>query len=75
MVLIGSVTALDFIWGLADIFMGLMTLCNLTALAFLWKYAVILLKDYRNQRTKGYNPVYRRSTIPQLAKETECWPE
>lgn len=75
MVMTGAVTSLDFVWGLADVFMGLMTLCNLIALAFLGKYSVILLKDYTSQRTRGYNPVYHRSTIPQIAADTECWPE
>lgn len=75
MVLIGSLTSLEFVWGLADMFMGLMTLCNLTALAFLGRYAIILLRDYNSQRTKGYNPEYHRSTIPEIASETECWPE
>ena len=75
MVVTGAVTSLDLAWGLADIFMGLMTLVNLTALAFLWKYAVILLKDYEQQKRLGRNPVYRRSTIPKIASETECWPD
>ena len=75
MVFTGAVTSLDLAWGLADIFMGLMTLVNLTALAFLWKYAVILLKDYEQQKRLGHNPVYRRSTIPKIASKTECWPD
>lgn len=75
MVFTGAVTSLDLAWGLADIFMGLMTLVNLTALAFLWKYAVILLKDYEQQKRLGRNPVYRRSTIPKIASKTECWPD
>ncbi len=73
MVMVGAVTSLEFVWGLADVFMGLMTLCNLTALAFLGKYAIILLDDYTSQRTKGYNPVYHSSTIPRIADKTECW--
>lgn len=75
MVLTGSIMSLDFVWGLADLFMGLMTIVNLTALAFLGKYALKALGDYRCQRMRGYNPIYRRSIIPEIAKETECWPE
>lgn len=75
MVMVGTITSLEFVWGLADLFMGLMTLVNLTALAFLGKYAVIALNDYSSQRLKGYNPTYRRSFIPQIEKDTECWPE
>ncbi|MCH5246111.1 MAG: alanine:cation symporter family protein, partial [Muribaculaceae bacterium] len=71
MVLAGSVATLDFVWAFADITMGLMTACNLVAIAVLGKYAIILLKDYRNQRLRGYDPVYHSSTLPQL--DTPCW--
>ena len=32
MVMVGSVTSLELAWSLADVFMGLMTLCNLAAI-------------------------------------------
>lgn len=69
----GAVTSLDIVWGFADITMALMTLCNLAAILMLGKYAVILLKDYLAQRKAGRNPLYRSSTIPEIASETECW--
>ena len=72
-VMVGAVTSLDFVWGMADIFMGLMTLCNLLAIFLLGKYAMRLLKDYQNQRKDGRNPVYHSSTIPEIADQTECW--
>lgn len=73
MVFIGAVSSLDFVWGLADVTMALMTLCNITAILVLGKYAIRLLNDYNSQRTHGYNPVYRASTIPEIAKDTPCW--
>ena len=72
-VMVGAVTSLDFVWGMADIFMGLMTLCNLLAIFMLGKYAMRLLKDYQSQRKAGKNPVYHSSTIPEIADRTECW--
>ncbi|MDE7346587.1 MAG: alanine:cation symporter family protein [Muribaculaceae bacterium] len=72
-VMVGAVTSLEFVWGMADIFMGLMTLCNLLAIFLLGKYAMRLLKDYQAQRQEGKNPVYHSSTIPEIADETECW--
>ena len=72
-VMVGAVTSLDFVWGMADIFMGLMTLCNLLAIFLLGKYAMRLLKDYQSQRKAGKNPVYHSSTIPEIADRTECW--
>ncbi len=75
MVLVGALTTLELVWAMADVFMGLMTLCNLAAILLLGKYAMRLLKDYNRQRTEGKNPKYHRSTIPEIADETECWPE
>ncbi|MDE6638027.1 MAG: alanine:cation symporter family protein [Muribaculaceae bacterium] len=72
-VMVGAVTSLEFVWGMADIFMGLMTLCNLLAIFLLGKYAMRLLRDYQAQRKAGKNPVYYSSTIPEIADETECW--
>ncbi len=75
MVYIGSVSSLGFVWGFADITMALMTLCNLVAILFLGRYAVICLKDYRSQLRCGLDPVYHSSTIPEISSETECWDE
>ncbi len=75
MVYIGSVSSLGFVWGFADITMALMTLCNLAAILALSRYAVICLKDYRNQLSRGLDPVYHSSTIPEISSETECWDE
>lgn len=74
MVMVGSVTSLELAWSLADVFMGLMTLCNLAAIIVLGRFAVRLLNDYTAQRRRGQNPQYHRSTIPELADKTDCWP-
>lgn len=73
MVYLGSVMSLDLVWGFADITMAMMTICNLAAILVLGKYARRLLLDYLDQRKLGKDPVYRSSTIPEIAKETECW--
>lgn len=75
MVFVGSIATLDFVWAFADVTMGLMTICNLIALMFLGKYAVRCFYDYTDQLKLGVNPVYRRSTIPEIASKTECWPD
>ena len=71
--MVGSVISLEAVWAMADIFMGLMTLCNLLAIFMLGKYAIRLLKDYQTQRKAGKNPVYHSTTIPEISDETECW--
>lgn len=73
MVMIGAIASLDLVWALADITMGMMTICNLAAILVLGKYAIILLNDYRTQRLKGYDPTYHSSTIPKIASKTRCW--
>ena len=72
MVYIGGVASLDFVWGFADVTVALMTLCNLAAIVALAKYVVVLLRDYTSQRRLG-DPVYRASTLPEIADETPCW--
>lgn len=74
-VYLGSVMSLDLVWGFADITMAMMTICNLVAIVMLGRYAVILLKDYRSQLHEGKDPQYHKSTIPEIASETECWPD
>jgi AGCS family alanine or glycine:cation symporter len=73
MVLIGSLSTLDFVWAFADLTMALMTIVNLIAIAMLGKYAVRCIEDYVRQRREGRDPVYHRSTIPEISDKTECW--
>lgn len=74
MVMIGALVSLDMVWALADITMALMTICNVAAILLLGRYAVACLADYSEQRKRGIDPVYRRSTIPSIALMTDCWP-
>lgn len=74
MVLCGSLISLDLAWSIADITMGLMTICNLIAIAFLSKQAFLLLDHYMEQKRKGIqSPVYQKKDIPELEKNAECW--
>ena len=75
MVMLGALLSLKTVWSLADVTMGLMTLCNLTALAALGRQAMLLLDDYRQQRKKGLNPVFTKANIKEFAENygIECW--
>lgn len=74
MVLCGSLMSLDLAWSLADIMMGLMTICNLIAIAILSRQAFLLLDHYLAQKRKGISsPVFRKEDIPELEEEAECW--
>ena len=73
-VFLGAVASFEFVWNMGDLFMALVTLCNLIALAFLSKYAFKLLKNYRDQRRRGIeNPVFHRSDLPEVANDLEAW--
>ena len=74
MVLFGSLASLELVWGLADITMALMTICNLIAIVLLSKFAFRLLKDYKVQKHAGIkSPKFKKESIPELGDEVECW--
>jgi alanine or glycine:cation symporter, AGCS family len=74
MVIFGAVVKLDVVWGLADLFMGLMAIINLIAITLLTKIALAALKDYRAQKKEGKDPVFYSNSIEGL-KGIECWDE
>ncbi len=73
-VFLGAVASFEFVWSLGDLFMALVTLCNLIALAFLSKYAFKLLNNYREQKRQGVNnPVFHRNDLPEVAHDLDAW--
>ncbi|MCF2603927.1 alanine:cation symporter family protein [Parabacteroides distasonis] len=74
MVLFGALASLDLVWSLADVTMGLMTICNLIAIALLSKQAFLLLQDYVQQKRSGTkSPLFTCDRIPALKDKAECW--
>ena len=75
MVMGGAMMSLQTVWSLADITMGLMTLCNLVAIALLGGQAMRLLEDYRAQKRKGIDPVFKKTSVKEFAENEniECW--
>ncbi|WP_343348889.1 alanine/glycine:cation symporter family protein [Terrisporobacter petrolearius] len=73
MVLFGSVATVEIVWNLADVFMGLMAIINLIAIALIGKYAFIALQDYTDQKKAGIKePVFDASNIKGL-ENIEHW--
>jgi len=66
MVLFGSISKVQIVWDLADVFMGLMAITNLIAIGLLGKLAFALLKDYEIKHKKGLDPEFK---IKDLSKE------
>ena len=74
MVMFGALASLDLAWSLADITMGLMTICNLVAISLLSKQTFLLLRDYVHQKRSGIiSPVFDKNKIPELKEKAECW--
>ncbi len=69
MVMFGSVSKIQLVWDLADLFMGLMAIINLIAIFKLGKVAFISLKDYEKQKNKGLNPVFKISSVDEETKK------
>ncbi len=59
MILLGAVMQLKLAWGLADLFMTCMALINLYAILRLRKVVLAALTDYRTQKTRGQDPLYK----------------
>ena len=55
---IGGLAALDAVWDLADVAMGLMAIVNLTAIVLLGRWALAALRDYARQSDQGRDPVF-----------------
>lgn len=74
MVLFGSLSGIQIVWDLADLFMGLMAVTNLIALIFLYKIPVRALDDYLKQKKMGIDPVFYADSIQLLYPErVTCW--
>ena len=73
-VFFGAVASFEFVWNLGDLFMALLTLCNLIALFFLCKHVFKLLDNYRDQKRRGIkNPEFHRSDLPEISDELDAW--
>ena len=73
MVLFGSIASMQFVWDIADVFMGLMAVINLIAIVLLSNVAIKAYKDYISQKKAGKDPVFYASSIPELGDEVEEW--
>ena len=74
MVMFGAMASFELVWNIVDFFMAFLTACNLIAITLLGRYAFFLLEDYKKQIKKGIkDPVFRRSQIPELEHELDCW--
>ena len=73
-VMFGALSTLELVWSVGDLFMALLTACNLVAIVALGRYVFRLLDDYRQQKRQGIkNPTFHRNQIPELEADLDCW--
>lgn len=73
-VIFGATVSLKVVWNLGDLFMALVTGCNLIAISILGKYVFRLLEDYRAQKRRGiHEPTFHRSQLPEIEHSIDCW--
>lgn len=74
MVILGALASLDVVWTLGEVFMAILTLCNLVAIVLLGKYAFKLLTDYQAQKKRGIkSPSFNKSLFPNLRNDIDAW--
>ncbi len=72
LVFVGSIAKMTQVWNSADLFMGVLALINLTAIAILSNKAFICLKDYQKQKRENKDPVFA-ITGKEEYPGAECW--
>ncbi|MDQ8934412.1 alanine/glycine:cation symporter family protein [Acinetobacter rudis] len=70
MVYFGAISSVPLVWNMADMFMGIMAVINLTAILLLTPMARTLLKDYTSQLKRGVKePEFKIDQYPELKKK------
>ncbi len=72
LILVGAGLSAKFLWNVADVLMGLMTVINMPVIIILGKYAFTTLKDYEKQRKQGKVPEFKAKDID-LPFKTDYW--
>lgn len=65
-VALGAVVALEVVWAIADVAMGLMALVNLVAIVLLGRWAFAALRDYSELRRTEESPSFVATDNPHL---------
>ena len=72
-VFLGSIAGYDFVWNLADVLMGIMSIINITVILLLGNIAIKVLNDYCEQKKSGKDPVFSAKALG--IKNAELWDE
>ncbi len=72
LILLGAGLSAKFLWNVADITMGAMTIINVPVIIILGKYALRALKDYDKKNKKGGKMVFKATDID-LPDKVDAW--
>jgi AGCS family alanine or glycine:cation symporter len=72
-VMAGTLMSLELTWSLIDLCMALITICNLTAIIWLFPKVRFLTQDYLAQKKALRDPTFHKSQMPDIAEQLEGW--
>ena len=73
LVFLGAISSAGLVWDTADMFQGLMVVCNIPTIAILGGVAVKALDDYTKQKKEGKAPHFKAADIGLPADKVDCW--
>jgi len=73
LVFLGAISSAGLVWDTADMFQGLMVICNIPSIAILGGVACKALKNYTDQKAAGKMPVFKASDIGLDESKVDCW--
>lgn len=60
MFIVSTKMSLEIVWGLIDVFVGILVFINVITLLFLFKSVKVVIDDYESQKKQGKTPVWDR---------------
>ena len=73
LVFVGATLSAGLVWDTADMFQGLMVVCNIPTIAILGGVAVKALDDYTKQKKQGLAPHFKAADIGLSDDKVDCW--
>ena len=71
MFIVSTKMSLDRVWGLIDVFVGILVFINVITLMFLFKSVKTVLDDYEKQKQEGKKPVWDKENNSLYSDEGE----
>ena len=73
LVFLGAISSAGLVWDTADMFQGLMVVCNIPSIAILGGTAIKALNDYTAQKKAGKAPHFHAADIGLTDDNVDCW--